>query len=198
MPYLIVDLEMTGTESDFHDIIEIGAILVDNNWNKISEYESLVYPDNPETFSRYSEEIHGISLFDLEDAPSAYDVLEDFEKWIKKSLKLKDNEQLYNVVLCGQSVINDINFLKFKYRELNLNWPFSNKMIDLMSISFAMYRVLDNNKIARPKSMSLKSVADMFQFSREENTHSAIEDAELTYSCMKEYIKLIDKLSINK
>ena len=26
MPYLIFDLEMTGTESDFHDIIQIGAI----------------------------------------------------------------------------------------------------------------------------------------------------------------------------
>ncbi len=87
-----------------------------------------------------------------------------------------------DLILCGQNVINDINFLKFKYRELNLNWPFSGKMIDLMSISFAIYQVLDNNNVARPKSMSLKSVAEMFKLSREKNTHSALEDANLTFS----------------
>jgi len=68
MPYLFFDLEMTGTESDYHDIIQIVAVLVDKQWNKVSEFESLVYPDNPETISKYSEEIHGISLSDLEDA----------------------------------------------------------------------------------------------------------------------------------
>lgn len=163
MPYLIFDLEMTGTESDFHDIIQIGAIIVDDNWNKISEFESLVYPDNPENISSYSEEIHGISLFDLEDAPSAYLVFEDFEKWVRQSLRRKESDKLHDVILCGQSVINDINFLKVKYNELNLPWPFSSKLIDLLSLTFIFYKIFDNNNISRPKSMSLENVAKMFQ-----------------------------------
>ena len=166
MPYLIFDLEMTGTESDFHDIIQIGAILTDDKWNKISEFESLVYPDNPENFSKFSEEIHGISLSDLEDAPPAYEVFDDFEQWIKTNLKRKQNENMYDVILCGQSVINDINFLKFKYSELNLQWPFSSKLIDLLTISFIFYKIFDINDINRPKSMSLKSVAQMFEIER--------------------------------
>lgn len=196
MPYLIFDLEMTGTESDYHDIIQIGAVLVDEQWNKVSEFESLVYPDNPETISKYSEEIHGISLSDLEDAPSAYDVFEDFENWIRKNLKRKQNENIYDVILCGQSVINDINFLKFKYSELNIPWPFSSKLIDLLTITFVFYKIFDCNGINRPKSMSLKSVAQMFQIERDGDNHNALEDANITYSCLKEYIKLSKQVKL--
>ncbi len=196
MPYLIFDLEMTGTESDYHDIIQIGAVLVDEQWNKVSEFESLVYPDNPETISKYSEEIHGISLSDLEDAPSAYDVFENFENWIRKNLKRKQNENIYDVILCGQSVINDINFLKFKYSELNIPWPFSSKLIDLLTITFVFYKIFDCNGINRPKSMSLKSVAQMFQIERDGDNHNALEDANITYSCLKEYIKLSKQVKL--
>ncbi len=187
---------MTGSESDYHDIIQIGAVLVDEQWNKVSEFESLVYPDNPETISKYSEEIHGISLSDLEDAPSAYDVFEDFENWIRKNLKRKQNENIYDVILCGQSVINDINFLKFKYSELNIPWPFSSKLIDLLTISFVFYKIFDSNGINRPKSMSLKSVAQMFQIERDAENHNALEDANITYSCLKEYIKLSKQVKL--
>jgi DNA polymerase-3 subunit epsilon len=197
MPFLIFDLEMTGTESDFHDIIQIGAILVDDQWNKISEFESLVYPENPENISKYSEEIHGISISDLEDAPNVYDVFEDFENWIKKSLRRNENSNLFDVTICGQSVINDVNFLKFKYNELNLAWPFSAKLIDLLTITFVMYRIYDSNKLKRPKSMSLNSVSQMFGISREDNQHNALEDALLTYSCFKEYFKIIDQVKLN-
>jgi DNA polymerase-3 subunit epsilon len=197
MPFLIFDLEMTGTESDFHDIIQIGAILVDYQWNKISEFESLVYPENPENISKYSEEIHGISISDLEDAPNVYDVFEDFENWIKKSLRRNENSNLFDVTICGQSVINDVNFLKFKYNELNLAWPFSAKLIDLLTITFVMYRIYDSNKLKRPKSMSLNSVSQMFGISREDNQHNALEDALLTYSCFKEYFKIIDQVKLN-
>lgn len=67
MPYLILDLEMSGTEAGFHDIIQIGAVLSDNEWNKIGEFESLVYPENEDAFSTGAEDIHGISIYDLEE-----------------------------------------------------------------------------------------------------------------------------------
>ncbi len=197
MPYLIFDLEMSGTVADFHDIIQIGAVLADNNWNKIAEFESLVYPDNPETFSKYSEEIHGISLADLEEAPSSYEVMESFEKWIRKNLRRTNNENLYDITLCGQSVVNDINFLRFKYDDLNIQWPFSSRIIDLMSVSFLFFRIYDNNGIQRPKSLSLKSVSQMFNLARSEEQHNALEDAILTYNCFKEFFILADKIKLS-
>lgn len=196
MAYLILDLEMTGTKSGYHEIIQIGAVLADNNWNQISEFESLVYPNNPQTVSKYSEEIHGISLADLDDAPLDYEVIEDFENWIRKNLRKDPFQNLRGVIPCGQSVINDINFLRTKYDELNLEWPFSSKMIDLLSISFIFFQIFDNNGIKKPKSMSLQSIAKMFNIEREEDTHNALEDAKITYLCFKEYLKMAKSFKV--
>ncbi len=197
MPYLIFDLEMTGSEAGYHDIIQIGAVLADDDWKVLSQFESLVYPDNEETMSTAAEEIHGISIYDLEDAPSSLDALEDFEAWVRKSLHRRPQDSLKDITLCGQSVINDINFLKQKYDELHLAWPFSYRLIDLMSISFLMYRIWDTNKVSRPKSYSLKAVADYFSLQREDDQHNALEDAQLTYACFKKYFETAGKLRID-
>ena len=105
---------MTGPEPGWNEIIQIGAEFFDDNWRSLGTYLQNVYPENEEAFSVKSEEVHGLSLDDLEDAPMIYDVLPEFEKWIKKLNVGKPS--LANVVICGQSVINDINFLRFAYR----------------------------------------------------------------------------------
>jgi DNA polymerase III subunit epsilon len=196
MPYLIFDLEMSGTEVGYHDLIQIGAVLVDDNWQQIATFESLVYPDNEETFNQKAEEIHGISIYDLEEAPSSYDALENFEKWIRKCLRRDTKERLTDVIVCGQSVINDVNFLKQKYDDLNLNWPFSFKLVDLLSMSVLVFRILENNKKAMPKSYSLKNVALHFGINREELQHNALEDSIITYQCFKKYFEIIDAAKI--
>lgn len=196
MPYLIFDLEMTGSEYDYHDIIEIGAILCNDNWEKISEYQSLVYPNNFETHSKQAEEIHGITIADLEDAPMSYEVLEEFENWIRKTLRRAKHDSLFDVILCGQSVINDINFLKFEFENQNIDWPFSFKLLDLLTMSFVFYKIMDNNEIRHPKSYSLESVAKMFNIQRDNDEHNALEDANITFLCMKEYMKISDNLKL--
>ncbi|MFY8021398.1 MAG: exonuclease domain-containing protein [Bacteroidia bacterium] len=197
MPYLIFDLEMTGSEAGYHDMIQIGAVLADDNWKLISTFESLVYPNNEETFTQAAEQIHGISLIDLEDAPMSNEVLENMEAWVRKSLRREAKDSLKDLVMCGQSVINDINFLKEEYAYLHMNWPYSFKLIDLMSLSFVFYQIFDNNGKKRPQSYSLKAVAEMFGLSRDDEQHNALEDAKLTYACFKEYMLLIPKLKLN-
>lgn len=196
MPYLIFDLEMSGGEVGFNEIIQIGAVLADDNWKIISEFESLVYPENEEAYTKGAEEVHGISIDDLEDAPMAFDVLESFELWIRKSLKKRSDQDLTDIIVCGQSVINDVNFLQQKHNELNLKWPFSFKLIDLMSLSFMFYQIFDHNKIPRPKSYSLKAVSEYFKLERENDTHNALEDAKLTYFCFKKYMELMVEIKL--
>lgn len=196
MPYLIIDLEMTGNDVTYHDIIQIGAVLANDNWDKISEYESLVYPENRETISKLSEEIHGISIYDLDDAPMAYDVFEEFENWIYNSLKRPKTNNLFDIVVCGQSVINDIHFLRVKYDDLNIKWPFSSKLLDLLSLSFIMYKIFDSNNIKRPKSYSLKSVGEFFYMEREDMNHNALEDSKLTFECFKKYFEIAGKIKL--
>jgi DNA polymerase-3 subunit epsilon len=197
MPYLILDLEMSGNDAEYHDIIQIGAVLADDDWNQISEFESLVYPDHEEMFSDYAEEVHGISLDDLEDAPQSFEAIEMLESWVRKSLHRQQHEPINDVILCGQSIINDIHFLKVQYQFLSLKWPFAYKMVDLMSFTVMFSRILKNNKAKAPEKLSLQSVASYFGIHRESDTHNALEDAVITYKCFKKYFEIGDKLKIS-
>lgn len=190
MHYLIIDLEMSGTEAGYHDIIQIGAVLASENWLILSEFKSLVYPDNEETFNSYAEAVHGISLHDLQEAPSSYEALEAFENWIRKTLRRRQGEPLTDVVICGQSVLNDVNFLEFKFDDLNIEWPFARRILDLVSLTMLFYNIFDNNGRKHPKSYSLDAVAGMFGLSRSENTHNALEDARITYQCFQKYFEM--------
>lgn len=181
MYYLIIDLEMSGTEAGYHDIIQIGAVLAGENWSQLGEFETLVYPDNEETFNSYAEAVHGISLQDLQEAPSSYEALEAFENWIRKTLRRRQGEPLTDVVICGQSVLNDVNFLEYKFDYLNLDWPFARRILDLVSLTMLFYNIFENNGRSRPKSYSLDAVAGMFGLRRSEATHNALEDARITF-----------------
>ncbi len=195
MSFLVLDIEMTGPEPGWNEIIQIGAELFDDNWQSLGTYLSNVYPENEESFSSHSEKIHGLSKEDLEDAPMIYDVIPEFENWIKKHNQNKPN--LFNVVICGQSVINDINFLRYAYRNEKLRWPYSNKQIDLHTVSYLFFQILENNGQQVPRSLGLGSVASYFGFEREGDTHNALEDAQLTARCFKEFFKLTKKLTLN-
>lgn len=198
MPYLVMDLEMTGPEPDYNEIIQIGAEIYDDEWNCKGEYLSNVYPENEDAFSGHSEEIHGISLDDLDEAPMMYDMLPEFEGWIRKSLYMPPDERLWKVIICGQSVINDINFLSYAYKKEKLKWPFSFQLIDLHTVSYYGFMILQKNGRQVPKSLSLESVAKHFGLSRETETHNALEDAKLTAKCLKAFFDLTGKLELKQ
>lgn len=202
MPYLVLDLEMTGPEPDYNEIIQIGAVLFDDNWAEKGQYLTNVYPENKEAFSSSSEKIHNLSLADLEDAPMIYDVLPELEEWICNQLGLRVPKGqldrtpfLRDVIICGQSVINDINFLKEAYRYEKLKWPYSRVLLDLHTLAYFTFRVLRANAGSLadrkvPDRLSLTAIAGYFGFTREDGFHNALEDAVLTAKCLKEVFKL--------
>ena len=52
MPYLVLDLEMTGPEPDYNEIIQLGAVLYDDTWLERGQYLTNVYPENKEALDR--------------------------------------------------------------------------------------------------------------------------------------------------
>ncbi len=198
MPYLVVDLEMSGPDAGYHEIIQIGAVILNDNWSPLGTYLSNVYPENEEAFTASAEKVHGLSLDDLKEAPMIYEMFEDFEKWIRKMLKRQGGD-LRDIVICGQSVIHDINFLKFAYKDENMEWPFSNKLIDLHTIAFFGFRMMEANNITVPKLLSLKAISTYFGLERESDTHNALEDAQLTMLCLQRFFKIAShaKLPLN-
>lgn len=196
MKYLSLDLEMTGFEPGWHEIIQIGAVMLDENFEEIAEFETNVYPENEESFSSRSEQVHNLSMAELDDAPMLYEALEDFEKWVKKVNGYQGHRQMKEVAICGQSVINDINFLRFGYRKEKMNWPFSYQSVDLHNISFYFFKLLEENGKPVPKYRNLDAIGKFFGFEREGDHHNALEDARLTAWCLREIFDYIPKFQI--
>lgn len=202
MYYLVFDLEMSGGEPGWHEIIQIGAILYDENWNFLGDYLCNVCPENKEAFSRPAEEIHDLTWDELQNELLIDEVLEDFEDWMLETMFANSEQErqrraLRNVVLCGQSVVNDIMFLKFAYKDCRMEWPFSYTQFDLFTLTFLVFRVLRKSGVSVPKSRSLGSVAEWLGFERETTTHNALEDAEITAKCFKALmVRFADKMQI--
>lgn len=202
MHYLVFDLEMTGTEPGWHEIIQIGAILYDEEWQELGRYLTNVYPENEESYSLPALEVHGLSMDILEDAPMMNEVIPKFENWVLKTMgnwpdKMDDRDKgkaLRSVFLCGQSVVNDINFLKFAYRDEHIKWPFSNTLIDLHTLSFFVFPIMEKKGQEVPRRRSLEAISNFFGFERESEEHNALEDAALTAKCMIEVFKFRDQL----
>ncbi len=202
--FLVIDLEMSGMEADWHDIIQIGAVLYDSNWEEKGQFLDDVYPQNIDAYSAGAEKVHGISKYELEDAPLLSELLPELEDWILEKLghsNLNANQKesiLRNVILCGQSVINDINFLKVAYKREKMKFPFSFTLIDLHTLSYFVFQILHNFGEPTPKGRSLGVIASFFGFERENDTHNALEDAILTAKCLKKMWEIAKKLKLDK
>jgi DNA polymerase-3 subunit epsilon len=186
MNFLVIDLEMSGLDPLYNEIIQIGACLYNEKWEQLGSYSQNVYPENEKEFNAQSAQVHGLSLIDLEDAPLIYEVLPDLEDWIFETANInKKFGNLKQVIVCGQSVIKDIVFLQFAYKKTKTEWPFSNKLIDLHTLSYFYFKILEDNKIAGPKYLSLTDIAGFFKIEREGKDHNALEDAQITADCFK-------------
>lgn len=117
--YIVFDIETTGLDSSYDEIIEIGAIKVNNN-EIVSEFNSLVKPKNK--IDRYITGLTGITNEMVNDAPTIEEILPDFMNYIG------------NDILIGHNVNFDINFV---YDNLYRNKfdVLTNDFIDTMRIS---------------------------------------------------------------
>ncbi len=188
MYYLIFDVETTGLEVGYHEIIQLGACLYDSKWNQISTFLTNIYPEHKDRFSIPASKVHELSIYDLDEAPQLHEALEKFEVWALKNIsggKPNGRSALRNIMLCGQSVTTDINFLKTAYNQQHISWEFSYRVLDLFVLSNYFFTILKYNNIRTPKSLSLGAVAEYFGFERETEVHNALEDAVLTAKCLK-------------
>ncbi len=185
--YLVLDLEMSGPDPEYNEIVQIGAVLCNSSWKELGRFITNVYPENRQAFSSASEKIHDLSLADLDSAPMLFDALESFEQWIQKTLSISDLQKensFRDIIISGQSVMYDINFLRAGYNKQKMKWLFSHTQLDLHTLSWFLFKILEENGFETPRSRSLGAIATFFELEREGNTHNALEDAILTKECI--------------
>lgn len=162
--YIIFDIETTGLDSSYDEIIEIGAIKVKNN-KIVSKFNSLVKPKNE--IDEYITELTGITNEMVKDAPTIEEILPDFMNYIG------------NDILIGHNVNFDINFI---YDNLYRNKfdVLTNDFIDTMRISRKLLPELPHHRLI--------DLAKYFKIDST-NNHRSLKDCEITmnvYENLKE------------
>lgn len=162
--YIIFDIETTGLDSSYDEVIEIGAIKVKNN-KIVSKFNSLVKPKNE--IDEYITELTGITNEMVKDAPTIEEILPDFMNYIG------------NDILIGHNVNFDINFI---YDNLYRNKfdVLTNDFIDTMRISRKLLPELPHHRLI--------DLAKYFKIDST-NNHRSLKDCEITmnvYENLKE------------
>ena len=87
--YVVMDLEMCNVPKDKrtaefwwkNEIIQIGAVLMDEDYEIVDEFKSFVQPQYGE-IDDFIQRLTGISQADVADAPCAAEVLAAFTAWL--------------------------------------------------------------------------------------------------------------------
>jgi len=170
--YIVLDIETTGLDPTYDEIIELAAVRVRNNAID-GTFTSLVKPDYP--IDDFISELTGITNDMLCDAPSLSAVLPDFLRFVG------------NDTLVGHNVNFDINFIYDQADLLSLP-PFKNDFIDTMRLSRKLFPDLTNHKLATVSShLNVPQPA----------AHRAMADCEVTNSVYQAIAQYVSSSSID-
>lgn len=164
--YVVLDLETTGLDPVWDDIIEIGIIQVADN-EIASTFQSLVKPSCK--ISGFITQLTGITNGMLEDAPDIDTVLPAAREFIGSHMVVAHNANF------------DVNFLTNNCQRI-LGTPFTNNFLDTMRLSRRLFR--------QHRRHRLIDLVERFQLA-EGVDHRALSDAHHTkacYDCMKQHM----------
>ncbi len=163
--FCIVDIETNGSKPDKHQIIEIGAVKV-QNFHIIDRFESLVRCDH---ISEHITEITGIAEADTHSAPGMRVVLQAFKAF------------LGNDIFVGHDVKFDFQFTSRMMERVGMA-PLLNRSlctIDLAERTICSYRY------------GLAFLNEQLELYKEATHHRAFSDAMTTAKLFKRTLRCI-------
>lgn len=176
MSTVIFDLEWnTGfvDGTSFDEIIEIGAVRVDQSYNKTASFQRLIRPAIYRKMNPYIKKIISITMDDLKSAEPFAAVIKDFFQWCGE-----------NPVLISWSN-NDFGVLEKNLAKAGLSFPDGTVSYDLQ----AAYAYLVEKSI---RNYSLKTAVEALQLPAPEDQifHDAYYDALYTASIGRKLLQL--------
>jgi DNA polymerase-3 subunit epsilon len=165
----LFDLELTGLDPVRHEIIEIGALFLDQPTLTIRDkFEAKIIPAHIETADPEALKINGYRPETWVDARPAREVLAEFVDLGKGS------------ILSGQNVAFDFAFLRKALSEEGLPFNFHHHILDVMSMAFIKW--YDHPTLKR---FGLTEMTETFGIDRGV-AHRAMADVEATYGVLKQ------------
>lgn len=102
MKYIVIDLEMNPIINKFkkerrickNEIVEIGAVLIDEKYNKVARYQQYVKPEYNAIGRRY-EELTGVTNKLVQNAPAFKEAMQNFCHWQENCCNLAEPIAVY-------------------------------------------------------------------------------------------------------
>jgi DNA polymerase-3 subunit epsilon len=157
--YTVVDIETTGFDPMFDEIIEVAGIKYRGR-NEVGRFQSLVKPDDG--IPDYITALTGITNEMVADAPGIEDILPRFLEFIGED------------IVVGHNVHFDVNFIYDYAEDFELK-PFSNDLVDTLRLSRRLYPELQSHK--------LSALAAHFGV-EPDGEHRALADCVTTQKCL--------------
>lgn len=171
MYYIIMDLEWNNTyarkkESFFNEIIEIGAVMLDENLNEVSQFSSLIRSQIGKKLRGSVKRLTNITNEDLDNGVPFTKAFSDFRHWI--------GNREATIITWGNA---DVHVLVENFRFLNGIGiiPFMQNYADLQCYMHSIFNTPPSRQLGLSSAAELLGI-DSNQFSH----HRALGDSLLT------------------
>jgi len=156
IPIIFIDIETTGLDPDYHEIIEIACIRIDNIGQE-TVYHTKVQPLNIETANPKALEINGYRSKDWRGAPAPAEVAAKLESFLEGCL------------LVGHNIKFDVAFI---YELLNRHAKlirYDRRLIDTIVLAH------EHLSFCGLESLSMDSIRTFMHWSKADS-HTALKD----------------------
>ena len=188
MIFCMLDTETTGLDAKRHEIIQVAAILCNKQLVEIGRTAFKIKPQFIERASPKALEVNGYSPTTWKTGFSSHKIafikLNDFFKHF-----VDDDKQL---IMIGQNVKFDYEFLKEGYNNAGIVFPFSEETLDLIMVA----KIWSAAKNVKLKKYSLGYLAE-FTKQHNNNPHDAESDAEVSLDVLRWFVEDLKKVSKN-
>ncbi len=181
--YIGLDFETTGLDVTKDEPIQIGLIEIDATGKIISEYQSLIKPDKKtDELKHIVGFITGLSIQDLETAPTREEILPQIEKFFWE-----------NTIIIWHNIQFDLNFLNAYFQWLKYHWSIDTMQLAQTIVHYAPSYALEV-LIENLKDEKLFNEAFKDDDHGEEKSHDAFFDTKNSIKLFLYFMKYVYEL----
>ncbi len=189
--YIVFDVETTGFSPNDDDVIELGAVKLDSNFNVIDRYQSFINLEKKNFIPKKITSLTGITTADTKTGKYISTVLEEFLAFLGDT-----NEN----IIVAQNTKFDLGMINAKMAEygigyLNMLYFDTSALAKLLEQEIDM---IENYGVTKLEKYNLAYLTEFFDAGYDDTCHHRADyDAEITAKLLKILVDAFRKNNIN-